>query len=393
MSKKKQILLLSFLQTLFCIHSIYAQQKMIKNIDWKVVASLPDISSSQKQLGLAGPYAGVHNDVLLIAGGSNFPDAMPWNGGKKKYRSEIYFLSKHQNKYSCKLLHDTLPNPMAYGASVSTKVGVLCIGGENENGANDHVFLLQWNKNKQHVDVQSFPSLPQPLTNCCATIIEDVVYVAGGENGKNATASFYSINLNHKSLKWEILPSLPMALSHAVVIVALNKNEQSVYVIGGRTATTSGISNLHGTVLSYHPSTQTWQTQASLPQKSGSEHLSAATAIAVNTKEAVIAGGDDGTIFHQIEKFNVAIDKADNAGEEEKLKAEKLLLINHHKGFNTTVRCYDLDAGAWHIVKSLPYSPVTTVAVLWDGEIIIPCGEIKPGIRTPKILAGKIEFK
>ena len=40
--------------------------------------SLPD------QHGFAGAFTGVSKGHLLVAGGANFPDAPPWENGKKK---------------------------------------------------------------------------------------------------------------------------------------------------------------------------------------------------------------------------------------------------------------------------------------------------------------------
>src|SRR5690606_5865671 len=37
--------------------------------------------------------------------------------------------------------------------------------------------------------------------------------------------------------------------------------------------------------------------------------------------------------------------------------------------------------------------PVTTNAILWDQQIVIPSGEIKPGVRTPEIIQGSLNKK
>jgi len=42
--------------------------------------------------GMAGIIAGTHGGVLIAAGGANFPDKMPWDGGKKIYYDEIFGL-------------------------------------------------------------------------------------------------------------------------------------------------------------------------------------------------------------------------------------------------------------------------------------------------------------
>ncbi|SVD81223.1 uncharacterized protein METZ01_LOCUS434077, partial [marine metagenome] len=38
-----------------------------KVLEWKPLPDLPD------PIGVAGPFVGVHNDALIVAGGANFP--------------------------------------------------------------------------------------------------------------------------------------------------------------------------------------------------------------------------------------------------------------------------------------------------------------------------------
>lgn len=107
------------------------------NIKWDTVATLP--------VSVSGAFCGISNDMLIVAGGSNFPDAKPWEGGKKKYWNKIYVIDI-KNHYQLASTDDTLMNKTAYGASVNVADGLLCIGGENENGVLKDVFLLRWNR-------------------------------------------------------------------------------------------------------------------------------------------------------------------------------------------------------------------------------------------------------
>jgi len=43
--------------------------------------------------GVAGVFAGVSGNALLVAGGANFPGQPPWEGGQKKWNNEVYVLS------------------------------------------------------------------------------------------------------------------------------------------------------------------------------------------------------------------------------------------------------------------------------------------------------------
>lgn len=49
-------------------------------LDWTELPELPELPA---QLGVAGPFAGVSNDALIVAGGTNFPNGAPWDGGGK----------------------------------------------------------------------------------------------------------------------------------------------------------------------------------------------------------------------------------------------------------------------------------------------------------------------
>ena len=159
------------------------------NISWSVAARLPLIAGMQKQLGVAGPFTGVSNGVLLIAGGSNFADgAKPWQGGTKIHEDDIYVLAKNDAEkftwISPKTKH--LKRKVAYGASTTIAGGVICAGGETEkaNSSKD-VFMMSWDAEKNDVVFKQLPSLPIPVANACMTSIGNTIYLAGGEsNGK-----------------------------------------------------------------------------------------------------------------------------------------------------------------------------------------------------------------
>ena len=58
-------------------------------IDWEKIADLPPRRGFEVQPGLAGAFAGVHGDVLIIAGGTNFPQGYPWTGGQRAWWADI----------------------------------------------------------------------------------------------------------------------------------------------------------------------------------------------------------------------------------------------------------------------------------------------------------------
>ena len=75
------------------------------SIKWKIAAELPASNGQSKSLGFAGPINGVNNNVLVVAGGANFPDGLPWEGGKKYYSNEIFVLQKAGKKFVWNKIH------------------------------------------------------------------------------------------------------------------------------------------------------------------------------------------------------------------------------------------------------------------------------------------------
>lgn len=60
-------------------------------INWTKLPDLPGAADTAS-LGVSAPFAGIHNGVLIVAGGCNFPDKPVTEGGAKRYYSEIFVL-------------------------------------------------------------------------------------------------------------------------------------------------------------------------------------------------------------------------------------------------------------------------------------------------------------
>lgn len=368
-------------------------QNNIKHIVWSQPISLPNLNGKE-QLGLAGVFTGVNNDVLLVAGGSNFANgAKPWQGGKKIYYDDVYVLERHgENTFtwlSPKTKH--LGQKIAYGASTSVAAGVVCVGGETETAdCSAEVFIMKWSKEQQDVSFENLPSLPVSLANSCMTSIGNVIYLFGGESKRVPSNKCFKLNLNTATKQWEVLPPMPIAMSHSTAVTQSNGKYPCIYVIGGRSSTPEGISTLHNNTCCYDPQENKWIRLAPVSNGTTTTTISAATGVAEGNHEIILIGGDKGNIFHQIEVFNNRISHARNDDEKNKLQNEKLQLLNHHPGFSRDVYIYNTLRNSWERSGSLPfYSQVTTTAVKWGNEIFVPGGEIMPGTRTAEITVGE----
>lgn len=369
------------------------QNNSAESVEWSNVAYLPNTNGTEKQLGLAGVFAGVSNDVLLIAGGSNFPGLKPWEGGKKEHYNTIYILKKNkQNEFSWLSSKTQLKNKTAYGANATLTNGIICAGGETEDAnSSRNAFLMQWNAGSKEVVFHDLPLLPIPLANAGMTTIGKKVYLVGGESDGKPSAKVFILDLSAHHLQWQSLPDLPIALSHSVTVTQTNGKYPCVYVIGGRSSTPSGISQLHNTVFCFDPERQKWTALAPISDGSHITNLSAGTGVVFGDHEILLVGGDKGNIFHQIETYNADIAKATTDEKKQKLQAEKIDLITHHQGFSRDMLLYNTLTNSWKKIGELPFlTHVTTTAVIWDKDIYIPGGEIKPAVRTPDVVKGRV---
>lgn len=355
---------------------------------WKIAAQLPPENGQVKAPGLAGPVAGMHANKLIIGGGANFPDSLPWLGGKKKYYDHLYVYEKKGKEFALMTKAFKLPINLAYAAGCSTAEGVVISGGENENGISDAVFLLKWNEKDKRVVVEKLPGLPLAVTNAAAVAVGTKVYMAGGETNSGVSDQFLVLDLNDIINGWKQLPSLPQPVSHTVLTVQNNRNGPAIYAAGGRRKKENGISDLYSSLFEFDLQNNTWITKNSLPYA-----LSAGTGIATGSGYLLLFGGDKGEVFHKTEELIAAINKETNAEKRESLNKEKIHLQSTHPGFSKDVLLYDTIKDEWRTIDSMPFEvPVTTTTIHWEDGVLIAGGEIKAGIRTPFVWQGKIKI-
>ena len=329
-------------------------------------SSLPDLPND---LGVAGPFVGVHNDALIVAGGANFP--LPVWDSQKAWTDQIWVLRKAERGMQW-LSGGDLLKPLAYGAAVSTELGVVCIGGNDANRLYREVFALQWDSTSQKVIRTDLPSLRVPFAYGQATVIDKVLYVAGGQSGPQlelAMNQLWSLDLSQQSesvndpannqsgLSWRELPAIPSSV-RAFNITAQQDNgeETCVYVIGGRFQRNDQAVFL-SEVWEFSPKHQAWRRRADAPRP-----ISAGTGIGVGQNDILVLSGDDGALFTQTEQ-----------------------LKDQHPGFRKEALCFNAKTNTWSSAGTTPQNQVTTNAVLWDDRILLPSGEIRPRVRTPAV--------
>lgn len=372
--------------SLFFTTSVVAQKKQTVFMQWGIAAELPAETGQLQSLGIAGPVTGVINDIFfIVAGGANFPGAMPWEGGKKIYYDEGYVYTRRKNQLVVNKTRFTLPFSLAYSASCTTSEGVFFAGGENENGISEKAGLLQWDAVAGKIIFKKLPSLPVPLTNAAASVLENTVFVAGGETGIEASSLFFSLDLHKLQEGWKQLAPIPIGVSHTVLSASSSKYQKQVYLSGGRKKNSNGISDLYDNVYMYDVVTNVWNEKAPLPYT-----LCAGTG-GWYKGCIIMFGGDRGTTFHKVESLVAAINSEMDEMKKQNLLLQKNKLQQEHPGFSNEVLMYNSKKNSWKVIGLMPFdTPVTTTAVIWKKLFIIPSGEVKAGVRTNKILQVKL---
>ncbi|MBM4035455.1 MAG: sodium/solute symporter, partial [Planctomycetes bacterium] len=301
---------------------------------------------------------GVSGGALVVAGGANFPTPL-FQGGKKVWVDTVFALEPGGKKWKGQ---GRLPRPLAYGASITWKDELVCIGGCDAERHYAETFVLGGS---------ALPNLPKPCAMMGAALVGDTVYVAGGLETPTATEAmknFWALDLSAPKWEWEwqeLEPWPGPGRILPVVVAQSDGYETQVYVISGAELFAGPDGKPARRYLTdgwaYSPKAKTWRRVADVPRA-----VVAAPAIEWGQAHILVFGGDDGK----------------NAARMQELKEK-------HPGFSRDILGYHTITNTWAKLGEMPLGQVTTTAVRWQGGIVIPSGEIRPGTRTPKVFFAK----
>ncbi len=377
---------LLFILSMPIMLQVSSQDQSSQFLNWKKVGEFPTRNASPS-IGLAGQSAGVYGAHMIVAGGTNFPDKLPWEGGKKVYYDDVFLFSKQPNGMLNLAGTYKLPMKLGYAATASTEKGLVVAGGENETGILAQAMILQ--AVKDYDEITFLPDLPLRLTNATAVAYKSSVYVIGGETTHQVSDKVFVLDLDNTNIGWKSLPSIPRPISHAVGTFVDQKHAKGIYIFGGRSKQANGISDFYASNYYFDLEQQKWIEKKALPCG-----LSAGTGVATNAGKVFLFGGDKGETFHQVEMIIAEKTRETNPAMIENLDKKRITLQSNHPGFSNEILCYDTKLDSWTVEGRLPFpTPVTTHAFLWDNRIFIPGGEIRAGVRTPDIFSAELPKK
>ena len=328
--------------------------------------------------GVAAAFIGTSSDAVIIAGGSDFPDAFPWEGGKKFYSDGIWLIKKSASGYECVPVDDArLPRPLAGGVSASLNGSLYCFGGSD--GVTPSADVLRLTVSGKSVKVETVASLPEGFTPAAAAPYSGKIYVHGAIGQENA---LYAYNPSNNT--WTPLLACPSRVisEGACLIQKHNGRENAMYLIGGRGTDKTGL-HIATNVWEYLPTHNEWNKKAAFVSEGKPVNLMYSSAVAYGSGHILVFGGDDGVEFIK----RMELEKAQAT---EELRDAFL----SHQGFSNDIFAYHPITDTWVTIDEAENPlPAVTTAVNFGGDIIIPSGEARPGVRTDEILVFKVTDK
>lgn len=328
---------------------------------WSDLPPLPDTE------GFGGAFAGVHGGLLLVAGGANFPDGPPWENGEKAWYSTLFALESTGTNWN--IDGPTTPSSagLAYGASVSTAEHVLFFGGSNGERVEDEIHGFR--RDDDHI-VRSGGHTPMLVASTyhSAALARNRVYLAAGHENDDPTS------MNHRFLQYDIdtdewsdLPPWPGAARIKAVMAAEAgpNGNPCVFLFSGEIPERDADGEVQRRYLTdayrFDTIENTWARITDVPHP-----IAAGTAIGIGRNTILCFSGSTGE--------HVSKPPQDQPE------------------FPNIVLAYNTAEDRWYEAGQMPQGVVTTNAVRWGDRIVIPTGEIRPGVRTPRVQSLQVRW-
>jgi solute:Na+ symporter, SSS family len=332
-----------------------------RQLNWEELPPIPD------KEGFAGMYTGVSGGALLCMGGANFPDRMPWQGGKKVWYDRIYILEKGATSW--RLASEKLPRPIAYGVSVTYDNRIILAGGSDATRHYADVLTVVYENGKILFD--TLASLPFPLANMTGALTGAHLFIAGGHSSADALPlnSFLALDLSaeRKVQKWASLPPWPGPARMQAVSASL---QNKFFLFSGIDLLEKGNGETERIILKdayqFTPGEEDflkgeWIKLSGMPRGVAA---GASPAPTLGSDHILFPGGLDGkTAQHK----NPAT----------------------FPGFVTDLLAYHVKSDKWLNFGELPPNStrVTLPAVKWGQKWVVINGEVGPGKRSSKVFA------
>ncbi len=314
---------------------------------WTRLTPLPNV------LGVAAPFAGVGNGTLLVAGGANFPDGFPWEGGRKVWHDLIYQPATPKGRWGCRRKAAAPAGVWSFDHHAArTRLCGRQRCGQALPGRISFVHERRYVAPRIH----ACPAFASRQRGGRLGGNRRILVGGSAEPGEHSALNqLWALDLSRLSAGWRELEPLP-AEPRFLPVAASRAGDFFLFGGVGLTAREGKPQRVYLRDVWRYRSGDGWRRVADLPHP-----LAAAPSPApVVGGEILLLPGDDGSQFD----FQ---------------PAEK------HPGFPRSMLAYDIRRNTWRDAGEAPFAHVTTSCVDWRGRFLIPSGEVRPGVRSPEV--------
>ncbi len=344
-------------------------------LDWSSLPPLPQGS------GRVGTFAGMSRGTLIVAGGVSLPAGSPGDSANQVWHDRIFLLDLETpgladgDKPARAVWRESkqrLPRPLAYGLSLTTAEGLLCIGGGDQQRYYRDVFLLRMRDGE--VERIDLPPTPRAVAFACGAVVGNTVYVAGGREAPEAPRALKTFWVNDLAelgkqqrpwREWEPWPGHPRMSAVAAAQAGSFFLFSGIDLVAGN----DGAIRREYLTDSYRFTPgQGWRRLAALPRPATG---APSPAPCLGQTHVAVIGGDDGS-------------RAGQGSAPDKQQA----------GFHREVLAYETITDTWVAMGRISacdgaQPPLASVAVPWDADFIFPGGEERPGVQSAQVLLAR----
>lgn len=309
---------------------------------------LADLPASH---GLGGAVGAGIGAGVWVGGGSHFAEAPPWEGGTKTWHDRSYLLDQPDGPWR---EGPRLPRAMGYGAAVRDDFGSLWIIGGAD--AKQH-FREVWRLGQGARGWERMANLPAPCAMGVALVWQNGIHCLTGSPSPNSVSAMrqhWRLDLDQPQLGWSSLAEFP---GSGRILAAAGCSSREL-VIGGGAQLVAGQHGKPQRVLCqdvYGFDGRTWRRLADLPEPA----VASPGPMPWVHGKLWLLGGDTG-----------------RGMQSSPLK---------HPGFSRILWSYHPVLNHWSREGRLPAGLVTAPLVSAFGGWVLPGGEIRPGLRSPKV--------
>lgn len=333
---------------------------VVRSSDEKIAwSSMPRITSEEEgyAAGVSAQYAGTVGDLLISAGGANFPAVSAVEDGEKRFYDGIYCY-----RMGIWTRAEKLPAPAAYGVTYSTGRELILAGGANATGALRSVVTLRPKGKK--ISLGELPPLPRAVEQAAGAALEGRLYIAGGIVDGKPSAALLVLDTRSAKPRWRALSPVPEVFVQPVMAASAGR----LYLWGGYDPD-KGTVSVNG--YCYDPATDAWREIPGVPD--GGTFVGGAAATLADGR-ILCTGGVDRAVFGAA--LSLAPDK----------RREYLSRPPAAYRFRSTSWIFDPAVERWSATGVSGRTARAGAALVpYTGGVCLLGGEIKPGVRTPDI--------